>query len=481
MKFRPYQEKAADAITKWVNNPKTLHTAGCVVLPTGSGKSLLIAHAANIMEGGAIVLQPSVELLNQNAEKMRVMYGVSVSIFSASAGLKEIGSLTFATLGSIKNFGRELKERGVRNLIVDEVHATYPPPQWKMVTEEKKGVMVKRRRLIDSTFTAFIKELDPLRIIGFTATPFRLKTEMDNTYLCMLTSLKPRVIDEIIHVEDISTMVSGRYWTPLSYRCFDFDEGLLRTNSKGSDFTEESISEANKALNVNRNIFLEAKRLLEENKTNKILICAESVDIAKKMATYLKGAEAIYGDMPKDERTDYLNRFKTGEIRCLINVIALNIGFDEPSLTHVILGRPTKSFPMYYQQIGRVVRLHPEGLPAEVIDYCGNVKRFGRVEDLKFINHPKIGWVALLGKKVITGVKVGSDITIDKLEQLTSKGKIRYKQCAEKFTFGKQHKDKRIDKVPRFYLKWFVDEKKCDAWRTHPQLVKTVREFLEEE
>lgn len=1241
IKFRPYQHDTHHAIKNWVSNPDNKGKAGCVVMPTGSGKSLLIASTAEMLQDSTVVLQPSIELLNQNMEKLEVLYHIKACVFSHSAGRKELGKLTFGTLPSLKNFGSKLKEMGVRNLIIDEcipfnqkihtskgririgvlfgkamlgeklpqvlsyneqggyfeyknilniqhngekevfqlrfsnnlkVRATANHPfltldgykplselrvgdaiisndtanmrifipnhsqeefllvstigdgskcskknapintirvafrhgkeqykynEWKhslvgkgnklfkdlsngfkqkeasyftsrsfyvkdwkqkrenivknlslkqlailwqddghlsktlnagslytlchdkelihslsntlkgyginnsvrltkssstgkdcyyigfrkadvyelsrliapyihysmsykihpdfhhlvgtydwdynyntteisviksienlnsivkvfnlevedhhnyllcksgtnnknekhilgivthncdrkfapkefetvttLVKDKKSGIEteVKKKKLKESMYTAFLSDFNPELVIGFTATPFRLKQTMDGAILEMITKCYPKVFDEIIHVEQISTMTNQGFWAPLTYKCYDYDDGLLRINSSGSDFTEESIEEANKALNVNRNVYVETIKLLKESPKNKILICAESVDIAIKMASVIPDSNVITGKTPKKDRKKIIEDFKQGTLRVLVNVATLtclsmdteiltrnkgwvkrnelseedlvaqfkngqisfsepnriidsvhegdwctvngrlssinvtdthdllvwnpktekfekkkagecvrkrikiptagwcepesieikqrelskqgrfiaansynyrkkglsfeeskilaekeynrksqlkfknpseltkeecqfigffwgdgccykskgggnvynlaqstkypkqiewietllsklnftysvytnrnvsnivlgqkcnvtnefntysiakgtggisqstsglyrllpflnkdsfdwlwgvnkeqffhlmegffyadgthgnnrtyygqriantnlnlletlqavgtcrgfhmtisidkravinpqhlqryhlslrkhstmqlttellskttsndnrcwcvnmpegtvitrrngrvcimgNCGFDAPDLTHVLIGRPTMSFPIFYQIVGRVVRLHPEGLPAIVVDFCNNVKRFGRVEDLSIINHESCGWIALMGDKVLTGVKVGSQMTLS--DFLTRrKRKNKKKTCDTIFTYGEKYNKLRVDECPKWFLKWFISDdcKSTRRFKKDPELVKIVKDFLE--
>lgn len=479
-KFRPYQQSADEALDRWLSNPASKGKAGVIVMPTGCGKSLLIAAAAEKTRklGSTVVIQPSVELLEQNSEKMKDLYGISVSIFSASAGKSELGKMTFATLGSLKGYVEELKMMGVKTLILDECDRGFPPAKYETVTTVKGGIESKKKALVDSVYSTFIEALKPVHIIGFTATPFRLKMAQGSTSLCMMTKVWPSVFTEIIHVEQISTMVEGGYWAQVNYVAYDFDDKLLRVNKAGTDYSEESIAQVNLELNINKNVYYQTRKLLEESEKNQILVCVESVDIANKMQPLIPHSGLVHGKTPKKERREIIRRFKAGELRVLVNVLALNVGFDAPSLTHVILGRPTMSFPVFYQIVGRAVRPHPEGLPATIIDFCGNVKRFGRVEDLKFINDKKAGWLAVLGDRVLTGVKVGSTKTLDEYLKSYSKRK-RKKECDTLITFGTKYKNKRVDELPKWYLRWIIgpDFNAADHYK---DLIKDIKEYLGE-
>lgn len=86
-KLRDYQQKASDAAVSFFNN-KAKKTNAIMVLPTGSGKSLIIADIAARLDGHTLVFQPSKEILEQNFKKL-CSYGIlDCSIYSASFNSK---------------------------------------------------------------------------------------------------------------------------------------------------------------------------------------------------------------------------------------------------------------------------------------------------------------------------------------------------------------------------------------------------------
>ena len=143
--LRYYQEAAVDA--------GVTNTNGILVEPTGSGKSLCVAGVVNRTDGRTLVLQPTKEILEQNFDKITQSGFTGATMYSASVGVKEVGKCTYATIGSIIN-KLELFA-GVDTLIVDECHSV-----------SSKGGMYEK----------LIRVLKPKRLIGLTATPYRLHT-----------------------------------------------------------------------------------------------------------------------------------------------------------------------------------------------------------------------------------------------------------------------------------------------------------------
>ena len=78
-----------------------------------------------------------------------------------------------------------------------------------------------------------------------------------------------------------------------------------------------------------------------------------------------------------------MSDFKERKFEVLTNCGVLTTGYDYPELDTIVIARPTMSLALYYQIIGRAIRPHPDKECAWVVDLCGNIQRFGKVEDLK--------------------------------------------------------------------------------------------------
>jgi len=98
--LRDYQQEAVTAAKKYLLD-KNAKKPVLIIMPTGSGKSLIIASIVEQIDAPLIVFQPTKEILEQNYNKM-MDYGImGVTIYSASCGKKEIGNITLATIGSV--------------------------------------------------------------------------------------------------------------------------------------------------------------------------------------------------------------------------------------------------------------------------------------------------------------------------------------------------------------------------------------------
>ena len=123
IQLRDYQKAASDAAIRFFKDTKSKKNA-IMVLPTGSGKSLIIADIAARLDGHVLVFQPSKEILEQNYKKL-CSYGVlDCSVYSASMGKKEVSRITFATIGSVRNHPELFQH--FQYIIIDECHLVNP-------------------------------------------------------------------------------------------------------------------------------------------------------------------------------------------------------------------------------------------------------------------------------------------------------------------------------------------------------------------
>lgn len=326
--LRDYQENASNAGVEYFLEKKKRSKSnnGVIVAPTGAGKSLIIASIAHKLGRPILIFQPRKELVIQNYEKY-VSYGNSANIYSASAGRKDIGDVTFATIGSVVKNPEKFKHFDY--CIVDECH-TLPPNETSM-------------------YQKFLSQIDA-KILGLTATPIRLKQynfPEKHSKLNMLDRMRPRVFGEYVHITQIQEMVDREYFAQTEYQEISFDRSKLKINTTGGDFTEESMTLALEKQGTNDKIVETIKKLREYGRKH-IVVFVPSVAEAQYIA-YHGGGAAIHAQTNKKRRDSVLKRFKSGDIPFVANVGILGIGFDFPALDTILIARPTMSLAMQYQ------------------------------------------------------------------------------------------------------------------------------------
>lgn len=367
-KLRDYQQQASDRAVEFFRTKGNWNAIE--VLPTGSGKSLVIADIARRLDGNTLVFQPSKEILEQNYRKL-CSYGVEdAAIYSASFHSKEISRITFATIGSVMNHWEDFGH--FDNIIVDECHLV-----------NAKGGM----------YETFIKETGS-RVLGLTATPYRLSTSSWGAMLKFLTRTKPRIFQKVIYQVQIQTLLDMGYLSELDYfQCPAplYDERNLKDNSTGADYTDGSVKAEYERVDFYSWVVEITRRVMKPKDgrpRNGVLVFTRFLEEAERLAGEVEGCTIVSGDTPQAERDEVLRRFKAGDIKVVANVSVLTTGFDYPELDTIIMARPTKSLALWYQIVGRAIRPSPRKKKGWVVDLCGNVGRFGRVQDL-VLTEPK--------------------------------------------------------------------------------------------
>ena len=383
--LRGYQEEAVAAGVSFFQDGKDDN--GVMVEPTGCGKSIIIANIAHALGEPMVVFQPSREILWQNLEKFQA-YGIEPGVFSATAGRKELGEVTLATIGSVVE--KPGLFAGVKHCIIDECH---------LVNSKDSGTMFQR----------FLSGLPGVRVLGLTATPYRLTTDgYGGSILKFLTRTRPRTFSRVVHVTQNGDLFRAGYLAKLDYKQVKtgFDKTKLRLNTTGADFTDESVRTHYKDLHFSDQIVRCVERLHQLGRRG-TLVFTRFVEEAEYVARCVKGAAVVSARTPDKERKRLVDGFRSGEIPALVNVGVFVVGFDYPALANVVLAQPTLSLARYYQMVGRVVRPHPDKAEAFVVDMCGLVAQFGRVEDLVVERGPHDKWFVSSRGKQLTNVYYG--------------------------------------------------------------------------
>lgn len=385
--LRDYQQKASDAAVAYFKDTKK-KTNAIMVLPTGSGKSLIIADIANRLDGHTLVFQPSKEILEQNFKKL-CSYGVlDCSIYSASFNSKEISRITFATIGSVKAHSELFLH--FRNVIVDECHLVNP----------KEGMY--------KDFFDAVK----CKVLGLTATPYRLSSSRNfGSMLKFITRTKPHVFSEVIYQVQVATLLDMGYLSKVNYYPMNpigWNELNLKINTTGADYTDKSVQREYERIDFYSYIVHIVQRLMNPKAGGKrkgILVFTRFLKEAERLTMSIPGCAIVSGDTPKKERERILEMFKVGEIPVVANVGVLTTGFDYPELDTVVMARPTMSLAMYYQIVGRCIRPHKDKEAAWFVDLCGNINRFGEVSDLHLKDTGNGKWAVFSKGRQLTNVR----------------------------------------------------------------------------
>ena len=382
--LRDYQKQASVAAVNYLRRLDRRN--GIIVLPTGAGKSLVIADIVARLGEPVLIFQPSKEILEQNFSKL-CSYGIlDAGIYSASVRRKNISRITFATIGTVNNALDYF--RRFRYAVIDECH----------LVNAEEGMY---KNLIETL---------RLKVIGLTATPYRLSTSSWGAMLKFLTRTNPRIFSKVIYQVQIQTLLQMGFLAELDYFYTPaplYDERNLKDNSTGADYTDKSVQKEYERIDFYSWLVQIVKRVIQPKngkKRNGILVFTRFLKEAQRLANEIDSCEMVSGDTPKSERERILEWFKAGDIKVVVNVGVLTTGFDYPELDTIIMARPTKSLALWYQIVGRAIRPSPMKEKGWVVDLCGNLRRFGKVQDLQLVEPKPNMWQVQSNGRQLTNV-----------------------------------------------------------------------------
>ena len=355
--LRPYQQEAVDAT---LNHFRRHKTPAVIVLPTGAGKSLVIAELARLARGRVLVLAHVKELVAQNHAKYQAL-GLEADIFAA--GLKRKESHGKVVFGSVQSVARNLDafQGEFSLLIVDECH--------RIGDDEESQYQ--------QILTHLTKVNPHLRLLGLTATPFRLGKGWiyQFHYHGMVRGDEKALFRDCIYELPLRYMIKHGYLTPperLDMPVVQYDFSRLQAQSNGL-FSEADLNrELKKQQRITPHII---SQIMEFAATRKgVMIFAATVEHAKEIVGLLPAEDAalITGDTPGAERDVLIENFKAQRFRYLVNVAVLTTGFDAPHVDLIAILRPTESVSLYQQIVGRGLRLAPGKTDCLILDYAGN-------------------------------------------------------------------------------------------------------------
>jgi DNA repair protein RadD len=362
--LREYQQRTIDQLYAWFEaggrgNP-------CLVLPTGSGKSHIVAALCkdalqNWPETRVLMLTHVKELIEQNAEKMRQHWlGAPMGIYSASIGRRDLGEpITFAGIQSVRSKARELGH--IDLVIIDECH---------LVNHKDEGGY---RGLLEQ-----LKAINPaIRVVGLTATPYRLGHG--------LITDKPALFDALIEPISIEELIYKGYLSTLRSKVTKAKLDTTGVHKRGGEFIESELQAAVDTDDKNQAVVQEVMALAGERKAW-LFFCA-GVKHAEHIAEALRQqgvtAACVTGDTPKKQRDEMIADFKAGKLQALTNANVLTTGFDYPDIDLVVMLRPTMSASLYVQMAGRGMRVKSHTDHCLVLDFAGVVATHGPITNVQ--------------------------------------------------------------------------------------------------
>ncbi len=362
--LRPYQHDAVDAVYAHLrgrdDNP-------CVVIPTGGGKTPVMAtlcrDAVGRWNGRVLILAHVKERLEQALDKLQqVAPEMWHQVGVYSAGLKSRDTEHPIIVAGIQSVYRRACDLDRFDLvIVDEAH---------MIPPDGDGMY--------RTFLEEARKINPnLRVIGLTATPFRMTTGP----ICG----PDNVLNSVCYEIGVRELIVQGYLCQLVSKGGreDVDTGGLHV--RGGEFVADEVEAL---MDKDERVESACKEIVEYTRDrNSCLVFTSGVQHARHVAEVLRRSdprvETVFGETSDEDRARSIGEFRAGRVKYLVNVNVLTHGFDAPNVDCVAMLRPTMSPGLYYQMAGRGFRLCDSKKNCLILDFGGNVLRHGPVDAIR--------------------------------------------------------------------------------------------------
>jgi len=370
MKLRDYQQNAIDSVWEYLRDNKD---NPCVVIPTGGGKSPVLAGLCVDAltkfnrKARVLVLAHVKELVQQNSEKYLTFSGrKDYGIYSAGLDRRDVfNDVIFASIQSVHN---KAKQMGVFDLIlIDEAHR----------------IPVSGDGMYRSFIDDMLKLNKNCRIVGLTATPYRLS----GGYVCG----EDKILNNICFDVGVKELIEEGYLSKLISKGGLVHANLDNVKIVNGDYAQNQLNEAMNKDEIIAQSVDEITRLCADRKSV-IIFCVTvehcnhvSAELSKKGFT----SECLHSDMSSGDRDRVINEFKSGKFKYLLNINIASEGFDHPAIDCVVMMRPTKSAGLYYQQVGRGLRIDQGKENCLVLDFANNILEHGPIDSIKIKNSKK--------------------------------------------------------------------------------------------
>lgn len=338
LSLRDYQQEALNTVSQEFLDG--VHKQ-LVVLPTGSGKTILMAAIAKRFNKRMLLVAHREELIQQAFEKFKIFWpdaDIGICMAERDETDRQI------VIGSVQSCSRpkrleKLKRQGFDILMIDEAH---------------HAIADSYLNIIDS-----LGFQEGKLLIGVTATPNRSdRQELGD------------VFEKVTFSRSISTMIKAGYLSPAIGRKILTNFILKNISSRHGDFVLEDLAEA--VNTPERNAFIAERYKSHALDRKGIAFCVNVKHCQDLSAAFLKlgiSSKAVWGEMPGEERRNVIEELKSGEVQVVTSCGVLTEGFDEPSINCIAMARPTKSHALYIQCVGRGLRLWPGKNDCLVLDF----------------------------------------------------------------------------------------------------------------
>jgi len=350
MPLRDYQLQAVDDLRRSIAQG---HRAPVLVLPTGSGKTIVAAHLirAAVDKGNrALFLAPRRELVFQTSDKL-----VDVDVHHG------------------------LLMAGERRDLFAPVQVGCIPTLHRRVADDRLDLPRAELVLVDEAHLSIAKSAKSIighyadqgaAVIGLTATPCRA----DGAGL-------GQIYDALVEGPSVATLIDQQHLVPARYFVGEKPD-LEGVKVQAGDYNQRQLGERMNKVELIGDVVQNWARIAGDRQTFVFAVnVAHSMALCSEFRALGIPTEHLDGKTPREERAAILERLRTGETQVLTNCEVMTYGVDFPPVSAIVLAKPTKSIARYFQMVGRGLRTFPGKSDCLVLDHAGAVQQIGFVDD----------------------------------------------------------------------------------------------------
>lgn len=362
LQLRPYQRQAVDALfSYWQDKPGS----PLIVLPTGAGKSLVLATVCKELLTGyptmriLIVTHVRELILSNFKELLNIWPFAPAGIFSAGVGRRDAHAQII--FGGVQTIAKQTATIGHIDLVmVDEAH-----------------LMPRKADAQYGQLMAGLRAINPdLKLVGLTATPYRLGEGL-------LHEGEGAMFDDICFEQPINDMIDGGYLVRPISKGMATTYDVSGVGKVGGDYNKGALQKAVDKDDLTRAVVDEIVAYGKDSRKAWLCFCS-GVEHAYHMRDEIRSrgfsCEAIDGTTPAGERDKILEDFKAGRLRAVTNNSVMTTGTNIPRIDLVAFCRPTQSAGLYVQMAGRGLRLFPGKDNCLFLDFAGIVRKHGPID-----------------------------------------------------------------------------------------------------
>lgn len=335
----------------------------------GSGKSHVMARLTKrfVTEWPGtrvIILAQDAKLLSQNSNEL-LRYWNEARFGIYSSGLKQRDTTQDIVFCGIQSVYKRGKEFGMRHIVlIDEADLVSP----------KDDALYNK-------FLNTLKEENPnLRVVGFTASPWRLGTGC-------LTNLPlwDKIVINLTQGDEFMWFIDNGYLSPLINKAGVKQLDITDISMKMGEFDEKALQAATDTQEMNQAVVSEA---LKYGADRKHWICFSAgvlhgQHLAKIFNSRGVPTEMLSGKDTMEHRKEVEARWRSGEVRCVVNAGLYGRGFDFPGIDMIIFARATQSPALWLQCCVRGSRVATGKDNCLIIDMVGNTDRLGPINAIR--------------------------------------------------------------------------------------------------